>query len=60
MSDIRTLSTAYEKALQAEWDNPGDARKRTAAATAAQKLADARESDRAGRPLGVVADSQED
>ena len=61
MADLEALQAKYEDALAAEFDDPGNGKKRTAAATAAQKFADARAASRAGRPsgVGVVADSKE-
>lgn len=60
-SSVESLSAKYETALAAHLDAPGDDRKRAAAATAAQKLADARAAERSARPAGptVVADIRE-
>ena len=46
MTDIGKLAAAYEDALQAHWDNPGDEKLHAKSAAAAEKLAAARREQR--------------
>jgi hypothetical protein len=66
MSDVDKLAAAYEKALQAHWDDPTDERKHQASVAAAERLATARTAQRqkdieAGTRspgIGVVVESE--
>ena len=68
MTDIDKLTAAYEDALQAHWDAPGDEKKHKASVDAAEKLATSRREQReadiaAGTRspgVGVVADKKGD
>lgn len=56
MADLEALISTYEDAVAAVQEDPDDDAKRAAMTKAGQRLADARQQSRAGRPFGVVAD----